>query len=273
MVKKTKKIRHSKTKTLLFAFVKNKEKCVIFKKGAFPLIDDYIKDSERMRLTFNYFEIGVGYSNVSGLYISSFNGGKCYLMEKKLFLAVCKNRGIEVTDELYKQDLIYDYGIKNLPISKSAKKNVVTIRNSNISGLLDIHNTESYMADNAIIAKLTATYSTKDWIETRRSALQMQANVYERNLGAYLINNDIRFIHQAPFIINKRIYFLDFYLPHKRIAIEVDGISHESIKSNERDINRDKDFATIGVKTYRISNAQTKNTKDIETFLKGHGII
>ena len=38
MVKKTKKIRHSKAKTLLFAFVKNKEKCIIFKKGAFPLI-------------------------------------------------------------------------------------------------------------------------------------------------------------------------------------------------------------------------------------------
>lgn len=273
MTKKTKKPRHSKAKSLLFAFVKDKEQCVIFQKGAFPPIAEYIRESEKMRLSINYFEVGVSYTSKQGLYISSFNGGKCYLMDKKLFLALCKNRNIEVTDELYKQNLICDYGVKNLPISKNAKRNVVTIRHSNIHGLLDIHNTESYMADNAIIAKLTATYSTKDWIETRRSELQMQANVYERNLGAYFVNNNIRFIHQAPFIINKKIYFLDFYLPQKRIAIEVDGISHDSIAANEKDINRDRDFNSIGVKTYRINNAQTKTTKGIETFLKGHRII
>lgn len=273
MTKKNRLTKHSKAKRLLISFVKDVEQCVIFKKGAFPLVTEYIKNSEKMHLNDNYFEVGVSFSNRSGLYISSFNGGKCYLMEKRLFIALCKNRNIEVTPELYKQNIICDYSVKNLPIPRVTKQCIVPSRGKTINDLLDVHNTESYMADNAIMAQLTATYSAKDWIETRRSELQMKANVYERNVGAYFICNNIKFVHQAPFIINKKIYFLDFYLPQKRIAIEVDGISHESIQSNERDANRDKDFASIGIRTYRISNAQTKCNKDIETFLKGYRIL
>ena len=270
MTKKSKSTNHPNTKRLLISFVKDVEQCVIFRKGAFPQISEYIRTPKSL---ITCFEIGVSRSPKGGLYISSFNGGKCYLMEKKLFLSLCKNRNIGITDDLYKRNIICDYGINDLPIPKAAKPRFIPNQHKLLGDLLDVHNTESYMADNAIMAKLTATYSAKDWIETKRSELQMKANVYERNLGAYFVNNNIKFIHQAPFIINKKIYFLDFYLPQKRIAIEVDGISHESIASYEQDTNRDKDFATIGIKTYRINNAQTKNPKDIETFLKGFHII
>ena len=173
MAKKSKSTNHSKTKRELISFVKNVGQCVIFRKGAFPQISEYIRSPKSL---FTRFEIGVSRSPKGGIYISSFNGGKCYLMEKNLFLSICKNRNIEITDDLYKRNIICDYGINELPKPKAAKPRFIPNQHKLLCDLLDVHNTESYMADNAIMAKLTATYSAKDWIETKRSELQMKAN-------------------------------------------------------------------------------------------------
>jgi len=92
-------------------------------------------------------------------------------------------------------------------------------------------------------------------------------------LGAFLLSHDVKFIHQAPFVINGKIYFLDFFIPSLRIAIEVDGVSHSWYDHPNKDSNRDMDFKTIGVKTIRISNDEVSSKKYLEIRLKISGII
>lgn len=76
--------------------------------------------------------------------------------------------------------------------------------------------------------------STEDWIEVHRYDLQNKANKYEHFVGNYLIKKGVNFIHQAPFVINRKIYFLDFFIPTLRVALEIDGIYHSSSKQNEK---------------------------------------
>ena len=73
-------------------------------------------------------------------------------------------------------------------------------------------------------------------------------------------------------MVNGKIYFLDYYLPLQRIAIEVDGQSHNYIFSKENDTIRDDAFSTIGIKTYRISSDETRKEKYIDTFLRAVGV-
>lgn len=97
----------------------------------------------------------------------------------------------------------------------------------------------------------------------------MKANKYEMLLGEYLVNKGIKFVHQASFIINGKIYFLDFFIPSKRLAIEVDGQYHSSIEQEERDSIRDYNFSHIGIKTFRISNKETLEKSTLDIVLKG----
>lgn len=73
-------------------------------------------------------------------------------------------------------------------------------------------------------------------------------------------------------MINGKIYFLDYYLPLQRIALEVDGQSHNYIFSKESDTIRDAAFSSIGIKTYRISSDETRREKYIDTFLRASGV-
>lgn len=139
---------------------------------------------------------------------------------------------------------------------------------------LDLHNTSSYLEDYAIISKFSILpFSKRDWIETKRYELQFSANKYEHLVGSFLLKKQIKFIHQAPFVINGKIYFLDFFIPSLRTAIEVDGNYHSLMCQSEKDSYRDVDFKTIGVKTIRISNDEANASKYLEIKLKSLGVI
>lgn len=71
----------------------------------------------------------------------------------------------------------------------------------------------------------------------------------------------------------EKFYFLDFFIPSLRTAIEVDGDYHYLMNQAEKDCNREKDFNTIGIKTIRISNSEAKSNKYLEIKLKSVGII
>ena len=89
---------------------------------------------------------------------------------------------------------------------------------------LEKHNAYSYLEDLNIMGKLfNISKSKRDWIETTRYQLQNSANIYEKTFAEYLHNKKIEFIHQAPYIIDNKIYFLDFYLKDYNIAIELVG--------------------------------------------------
>lgn len=130
---------------------------------------------------------------------------------------------------------------------------------------LEMFNEINFMEDYAIIGKFcNLPPSKKDWIEVRRYELQASANKYEHLMGEYLINKGIKFIHQAPFVINGKIYFLDFYLPERRLAVEVDGIYHESMRQSDYDATRDYNFRSIGIKTLRINNNETHDWNQLD---------
>ena len=106
---------------------------------------------------------------------------------------------------------------------------------------------------------------TKDWIENRMYELRASANVYEHRVGELLISRGIEFIHQAPFVFRpKSIYFCDFYLPMQRIALEVDGIYHNSEDMVAKDAERDANFKSIGIRVVRIGNAETNNLPQLK---------
>ncbi len=157
---------------------------------------------------------------------------------------------------------------------KKNKKNKRSFKKNEVQSPLDLHNISRYIEDYAIISKFShLPFSKREWIETKRYELQYSANKYEHLLGAFLLSHDVKFIHQAPFVINGKIYFLDFFIPSLRIAIEVDGVSHSWYDHPNKDSNRDMDFKTIGVKTIRISNDEVSSKKYLEIRLKISGII
>jgi very-short-patch-repair endonuclease len=75
----------------------------------------------------------------------------------------------------------------------------------------------------------------------------------------------LKFRRQHPF----DPYVLDFYCHEARLAVELDGMSHD--QQGERDARRDAYLAEQGVKTYRI--AVSDIYADLEEVLQGIAAI
>ena len=145
------------------------------------------------------------------------------------------------------------------------RKSKSKIKKKVVSNKLKEYNKSNYIEDYQIIGQFcNLPKSKKEWIEDTRESLKSKANKYENCLGEYLIKKKIKFIHQAPFVINGKIYFLDFYIPSKRIAIEVDGQYHKSLYQGDYDYTRDYNFKSIGIKTIRISNNETLDNHQLD---------
>lgn len=158
---------------------------------------------------------------------------------------------------------------KSRKVVKTEKKSKPIVQSP-----LDIHNISNYVEDYAIISKFShLPFSKREWIETRRYELQFRANKYEHILGAYLLSHNVKFVHQAPFVICGRIYFLDFFIPSLRVAVEVDGVAHSYMTQKDRDANRDKDFHSIGIKTIRISNSEVNSSNYLDIRMKVEGVV
>lgn len=138
---------------------------------------------------------------------------------------------------------------------------------------LEEHNAYSYLEDIQIMGKLfDISKSKRDWIETTRYELQGSANIYERLFAEFLIEKKISFIHQAPYIIDDKIYFLDFYLKDFHIGIELDGQYHNSLFQHAKDEYRDEMFRTIKIKTIRINNNEVKDKTRLNIIFAVNGI-
>lgn len=139
--------------------------------------------------------------------------------------------------------------------------------NGNRSKLIN-YNTIGYLDDLAHICKLgRISESKRDWIETTMLKLRSSANMYEIDFAAYLIDNGIKFIHQAPFILSGKIYFADFYLPTKHAIIELDGSYHNGIAQSEKDRFRDECFNGHKLKVVRIPNSAVYDKKSLKIFM------
>ncbi len=93
--------------------------------------------------------------------------------------------------------------------------------------------------------------SMVEWIEENSIHLLISRNKAELKAGEELKKyiNDVQ--EQVYFKIEGRSYFLDYYLPKYKIAIEIDGSFHKIRKTEDKE--RDELFWGIGIRTIRIT--------------------
>ena len=126
---------------------------------------------------------------------------------------------------------------------------------------------EDVINDYSHLAKLKVSESTRDWIETTMYTLRSKANVYERKLIKLLKENHILFVLQAPFVLDGKIYFADFYFPDERLVVEIDGSYHETNSQKSYDIERDRAFKSYNLKTIRVSNGLVDDSTKLKQIL------
>ena len=97
---------------------------------------------------------------------------------------------------------------------------------------------------------LNDTY--KEWILENYIRMIENPTQFEQMFEQYLKKWNVIYEKQVFFRINGSAYFLDFYIPSKNIAIEIDGKYHDTQKLY--DAKRNKDFRAIGIGTIRIKN-------------------
>lgn len=93
-----------------------------------------------------------------------------------------------------------------------------------------------------------------DWVNETSIKLLIGRNKAEF-LAGQILKQYVSEVHEQVFFrIAGRSYFLDYYLPQYKIAIEIDGSYHKirKIEDRERDIN----FRNIGVRTIRIKSME-----------------
>ena len=84
------------------------------------------------------------------------------------------------------------------------------------------------------------------------------------------------FLKLLPYTVKRQHnidnFIVDFYIPKKKIVIELDGVQHLVPKHIEADLERDEILATWGIKVLRYSNKSVNEyygavVKDILTHL------
>lgn len=90
-----------------------------------------------------------------------------------------------------------------------------------------------------------------EWVNERSFNLLVNKNKAELLAGEELKKYVSEVHEQVYFRISGHSYFLDYYLPKYRMAIEIDGGYHKIRKKEDEE--RDKLFNSIGIRTIRIN--------------------
>jgi very-short-patch-repair endonuclease len=99
---------------------------------------------------------------------------------------------------------------------------------------------------------MTTIYNTSDTKQLRRS-LRKDIPMCERILWSKLRNrqvNDLKFRRQ--YSIGR--YVVDFYCAEIKLAIELDGSSHDTDTSADYDLERQSWIESIGIRVIRFTN-------------------
>ncbi len=105
-----------------------------------------------------------------------------------------------------------------------------------------------------------------------RRQIRSRSTEYEKILWEYLRRKQIRGLR---FRRNYQIlnYYVDFYCPAVRLAVEVDGEIHRQRKSY--DLSRDDQIQSLGITVFRFRNDEIVNDvhevlNKIERFIDAH---
>lgn len=111
-------------------------------------------------------------------------------------------------------------------------------------------------------------HKRNSWIEkTKKKNIDNSTKSEKLLLKTALKRFGKRVKAQHEMTINGHIYFLDFYIKSLRVAIEVDGGYHSTIEQSAKDMERDANLASVGIKTIRIKNEQVPIKACIEELL------
>ncbi len=106
----------------------------------------------------------------------------------------------------------------------------------------------------------------RKWVKATCKRLFAVSPLPERIAAMMAAKFETKPIRQAFFMIRKRCYFLDFFLPQYMVAVEIDGSVHRFKKEHDR--RRDADFRSIGIRTIRIKNKEVMEGRFYETLFK-----
>lgn len=95
-----------------------------------------------------------------------------------------------------------------------------------------------------------------DFVNENGIKLIENATASEKFVKDMMLFDDIT--EQVFFCIKGNMYFLDFFIPSKHVAIEIDGGYHKMKSVRKHDKKRDYDFFSIGIMTIRIKNSDLK---------------
>ena len=98
----------------------------------------------------------------------------------------------------------------------------------------------------------------------RLKRLWKDATPAEKKLRDILTKLNIQNLFQRTFRINGRLFIADFFLPKRRIVIEVDGIQHSIDQKQVEYDKRRTEFleSKRGVKVVRFTNSEVLETPD-----------
>lgn len=106
----------------------------------------------------------------------------------------------------------------------------------------------------------------REWVRATMQRLMRNTVLPERVAAKMAARLETKPIRQAFFMIRKRCYFLDFFLPQYMVAVEIDGSVHRLKKDHDR--RRDADFRSIGIRTIRIRNRDVMEGRFYEKLIK-----
>jgi very-short-patch-repair endonuclease len=90
-------------------------------------------------------------------------------------------------------------------------------------------------------------------MKARRQELRREMTEAERLLWNKIRNRQINGCKfRRQFSIGA--YIVDFYSPESRLAIEIDGSSHDRVDSIEYDKNRQEEIEILGIRVLRFKN-------------------
>ena len=101
---------------------------------------------------------------------------------------------------------------------------------------------------------LERTYQNHPILKAYRKFLRGQGTLAERTLWKYLRRNQLGFKFRRQFSIENII--ADFYCHELRLIIELDGWTHESEKSEKRDIMKERVLESKNYRVIRFTNEE-----------------
>ena len=101
---------------------------------------------------------------------------------------------------------------------------------------------------------MTKHYNKSSEKEKRRKLRQNQTNA-EELVWRYLRNKQmLGYKFKRQYSVNH--FVIDFYCPELKLAVEVDGASHNNLEQQEYDIQRQKYMESFNIKFVRIKDEE-----------------